>query len=129
MAVIARKRSVTDRQTDGQTDKPKLITPLFFFEKAGDNNDNNTLYLYIYILALSHLKTLSDTSAAYNFWKNVEAKGEIAHDDQFLLSPQYFQLNEIIILSLMEIVHTFDQMFSMFSAADILHVGKGKYRC
>ena len=37
VAVIARKRSVTDGHTDGRTDKPKLITPLFFFEKAGDN--------------------------------------------------------------------------------------------
>ena len=31
VAVIAQKRSVTDRQTD----KPKLITPLLFFEKWG----------------------------------------------------------------------------------------------
>ena len=34
VAVIARKRSVTDRQTDGQT---QINNPPFFFEKAGDN--------------------------------------------------------------------------------------------
>ena len=39
VAVIARKRSVTDRQTD----KPKLITPLFFFKKAGDKKDIYTV--------------------------------------------------------------------------------------
>ena len=41
----------TDRRTDGQTeindprqtDKPKLITPLFFFEKVGDKKAINEL--------------------------------------------------------------------------------------
>ena len=47
VAVIARKRSVTDRRTDGQTDgrtdgrtdgQTQINNPPFFFEKAGDNN-------------------------------------------------------------------------------------------
>ena len=42
VAVIARKRSVTDRRTDRQmdrqTDKPKLITPLFSSKKRGITN-------------------------------------------------------------------------------------------
>ena len=33
-------------RTDGLTDKPKLITPIFFFEKAGDNKEG---YLSIMI--------------------------------------------------------------------------------
>ena len=36
MAVIARKRSVTDRQTDGQTDgQTEIYNPPFFLRKSG----------------------------------------------------------------------------------------------
>ena len=41
VAVIARKRSVTDRRTDGQT---QINNTPFFFEKAGDNK---SIYLYV----------------------------------------------------------------------------------
>ena len=53
------------------------------------------------------------------------AKGEIAHDEQFLLWPQYFQLYLTIKLSFMEIVQVFVTMFLKSSAAELLYVGKG----
>ena len=47
----------------------------------------------------------SDTSAALQqmTFENIAAKGEIAHDDQFLLLPQCFQLYLIITLSFADI--------------------------
>ena len=54
------------------------------------------------------------------------AKGEIAHDEQFLLWPQSFQLYLKIKLSLMEIFfQVFVTMFSKSPAADFLYGGKG----
>ena len=54
------------------------------------------------------------------------AKGEIAHDEQFLLWPQCFQLYLTMKLSFMEIFEVFVTMFSKLSAADLLYiVGKG----
>ena len=51
-------------------------------------------------------------------------KGEIAHDEQFLLWPQCFQLYVIIKLSFMENVLDFVTIFSKWSAADLLYVEK-----
>ena len=70
------------------------------------------------------LSVLSDASAADEFWKHCE-KGEIGHDEQFYHLPQYFQLYLVIKLSLMEIFHSFENIFSKLSAADLLYVGKG----
>ena len=44
-------------------------------------------------------------------FENIEAKGEIAHDEQFLLLPRCLQLYLMIILSFMEIFHIFAKMF------------------
>ena len=70
-------------------------------------------------LTLSHL---FDAIKADNFLKNNVAKGEIAHDEQFLLWPQCFQLYLTIKLSCMEIIQVFANMFSNLSAADLLYV-------
>ena len=45
-------------------------------------------------------------------FENIEGKGEIAHYDQFLLFPQCFVLNQIIVS---QFVHTFD-IISLFPA-------------
>ena len=58
-------------------------------------------------------------------YETIEANKEIAHDEQFLLLPQCFQLDLVIILSFIEIVHDFANMFSKTSAADFLYVEKG----
>ena len=58
-------------------------------------------------------------------FENIEAKGEIAHDEQFLLWPQCFQLYLTIELSFMEIFQVFVTIFLKSSAADLLYVGKG----
>ena len=67
-------------------------------------------------LTLSHLQTT---------FENILAKGEIAHNEQFLLWPQCFQLYLSIKLSFIEIFQVFVTMFSKLSAADFLYVGKG----
>ena len=54
-------------------------------------------------------------------------KGEIAHDEQFLLWQQCFQLYLTTKLSFMEIFQVFVTMFSMSSAAELLYVGNGKH--
>ena len=51
-------------------------------------------------LLFCHMQTHFDTTAAGNFWKLFFVKGKIAHNEHFLLFPQYFQLNSIIMLSL-----------------------------
>ena len=48
-------------------------------------------------------------------FQNIVAKGEIAHDEQFLLWPH----------TMMEIFQDFVTMFSMSSSADLSYVGKG----
>ena len=56
----------------------------------------------------------------YSFWRihikqlfeNIVGKGEIAHDEQFLLFPQCFLLNQIIVSPF---VHIFD-FISLFAA-------------
>ena len=57
-------------------------------------------------------------------FENIVAKSEIAHDKQFLLWPQCFQLNLTIKLSFMEIFQVFVTFFQSH-AADLLFVGKG----
>ena len=52
------------------------------------------------------------------------AKGEIPHDEQFLLLPQCFQLYLTIKLSFMKIFHVFANNFSTQSAAELSY-GKG----
>ena len=48
-------------------------------------------------LNLFHIQTLYDIPEANNFEKIV-TKGEIAHNEQFLLFPQYFQIRSIFML-------------------------------
>ena len=52
-------------------------------------------------------------------------KGKIAHHEIFLHSPQWIQLDSIIILSFIEIFYILELMISKSSAADFLYVGKG----
>ena len=54
------------------------------------------------------------------------AKGEIAHDEQFPLLPQFVQLYLMIKISFMEIFHIFANIFSKSSAAELSYVGKCK---
>ena len=44
-------------------------------------------------------------------FENIVRKGEIARNDQFLLLPQFFQLNQVTVSSF---VHTFD-IISLFA--------------
>ena len=57
-------------------------------------------------------------------FENIVAKGEIAHDEQFLLWPQCFQLYLTVKLSFKEILQVFFTMFSKSFAADLVYVGK-----
>ena len=52
-------------------------------------------------------------------------KGEIAHDEQFLLWPQGFQLYFTIKLSFMETFQVFVTIITKSFAEDLLYVGKG----
>ena len=58
-------------------------------------------------------------------FENIVANGEIAHDKQFPIWQQCFQLLLMINLAFMEINHIFSNMFSKSSAADLLYVGRG----
>ena len=58
-------------------------------------------------------------------FENIVAKGEITHDEQFLLGPQCFQLYLTIKRFFMKIFQAFVTMFSKSSAADLLYVGNG----
>ena len=57
-------------------------------------------------------------------FENIVAKDKIAHDEQFLLWPQCFQIYFTIKLSL-ESFQVCVTMFSKSSAADVMYVGKG----
>ena len=50
------------------------------------------------------------------------AKGKIAHDEQFLLWPQCFQLFSIVVLSFIDVFQMLNLMFSKFYA-NLLYVG------
>ena len=52
-------------------------------------------------------------------------KEEIAHNEQFLLLPQYVQLYSINTLSHIEIFRIFAYMISMSSAVNLSNVAKG----
>ena len=58
-------------------------------------------------------------------FENIVAKGEIAHDEQFILLSQCFQLNSIINIQLKHFLLNFVKMFSKSSAAECLDLGKG----
>ena len=75
------------------------------------------------ILTLSHLQTHFTQYKQVTF-ENIVAKGKIAHDEQFLLWPQCFQLYLEIKLSFMEIFLFFATIFSKSSVADLFYVGK-----
>ena len=64
------------------------------------------------------------THLPQTIFENSVAKGEIVHDEQFLLWPQCFQDYLTIKLSFMEIFQVFVVMFSKASAADLLNVEK-----
>ena len=55
-------------------------------------------------------------------FENIVDKGEIAHDEQFLLWPQFVQLYLTIKLSYKEIFQVFVTRFSKSSAAELLYV-------
>ena len=55
-------------------------------------------------------------------FENIVAKGEMAHDEQFHLLSQSFQLYLIIKLSFMEIFHAFANMYFEMSTVDLLYV-------
>ena len=71
-------------------------------------------YMYIRLI-LSDVQTLSDTYIGR--LENILTKGEIAHDEQFLLMSQCFQLFSLIIRSFKVIFHYFAKMFSKSFAA------------
>ena len=48
-------------------------------------------------------------------FENIVEKEEIPHNEQFLLFPQYFKLNQIIVHSAFLFVHIFD-IISLFAA-------------
>ena len=52
-----------------------------------------------------------DTSASDNFIKHCGKRTKIAHNEQFLLLPQRFHLYSIIVLSFINIVHSFARSF------------------
>ena len=66
-----------------------------------------------HFLTLSHLQMYFDAIAALQqtTFENIVAKGEIAHNKQFLLRPQCFQLYLTIKLSLMDIFRFLSQFF------------------
>ena len=57
-------------------------------------------------------------------FENTVTKGEIAHEGQFPLHSQYFQLYSTLILTCIEMFCNFTKMYSESSAADLLYVGK-----
>ena len=59
-------------------------------------------------------------------FENIWAKGEIAHNEQFLNLPQCFKLYSMIKLSFIEIYHIFNKKLSNLSAVDLSYVEKGK---
>ena len=58
-------------------------------------------------------------------FENILPKEKIAHDKQFLLLPKMktFKLYSIIILSHIEVLHIFAEMFIKLSVADLLWKG------
>ena len=58
-------------------------------------------------------------------FENIVAKGEIAHDEQFILRLQCFQLYLTIKLLFMETFQVSVTICSESSAVDLLYVGKG----
>ena len=63
-------------------------------------------------LALYSIDTHFDASTTDSFKKNIVGKEEIARNEQFLLFPQYFLLNQVIVFPF---VNIFD-IISLFAA-------------
>ena len=59
-------------------------------------------------------------------FETMVTEGEIAHDEQFLLLPQYFQLYSMIKLLFLEVNHITNQGFLKSPAADLLCMEKDK---
>ena len=59
-------------------------------------------------------------------FKTLWPKGEIAHDEQFLLLPQCFEVSLIIILALLGFFHNCAKILSKSSAENWLFVWKGQ---
>ena len=76
----------------------------------------------MYIKFLSHPFPLVDAIAAATF-ENIMAKGEIAHDGQFLLWSQCFKL--YLTINLLLRFFRFLSLCFQSSAVDLLYVGKG----
>ena len=74
---------------------------------------------------LYHLTDTFRRICSRRLLKTLWQKEKIAHDEQFPILPQCFQLYLMIKLSFMEISHTFANMFSKSSAAKVSYVGKG----
>ena len=68
---------------------------------------------------------ISDDSAADNLQQIIVANGETAHNEQFHILPQCFQLYLIIKPLYIENVHILANMVSKSSAADLLYVRNG----
>ena len=58
-------------------------------------------------------------------FENIVTKEEIAQNEQFLLLPQCFQFFLVIIPTLIEIFHIFEETLLKSSAADVSYEGKG----
>ena len=62
-------------------------------------------------------------------FENIVAKGENAHNEQFHILLQCFQLYSIIPLLFIDFLSIFDNMFSKSSAAELLYVEKVPNKC
>ena len=85
---------------------------------------HKTWFLIYFVNPFPQIGTLLTPLQQTTFEKSV-AKGEIAHDNKFVHLPQCFQLYLMIKPLFMDIFHTFANMFSKSSAADLFYVGKG----
>ena len=60
-----------------------------------------------------------DESASYDF-RNVEVKGELTHNEQLHILPQYFISIQYLHDYLKKVLHFIAQIFSESPAADLL---------
>ena len=72
------------------------------FSKCVCNWKGDKLFLII-----SNKYRLPDAAAADYFFVNIVAKGEIAHDEQFVFLSQCFQLDVMMNLLIIEVCHSF----------------------
>ena len=69
------------------------------------------------------VKLQRETHLHQTTFENILTKGEIAHEEQFPLLPQCFQLYLIYKLLFMEIFQIMANCFSKLSAAKLAYVG------